>query len=145
MADGAIFLVDVKQGVNEQVRFVAKAEHTSALEEIRAEFKTKIWDLLVESDAPEDKLDFPVLQACAKDVPQLLNELFDAIINGVLAPTARVKEPLQMLGRFMTGKITAGVHARNEKVKALRPGVVEEGKMACYEIDEVASYLSWAS
>nr|GEV84188.1 hypothetical protein [Tanacetum cinerariifolium] len=78
-------------------------------------------DLLVESDAPEDKLDFPVLQACAKDMPQLLNELLDAIINGVLAPTARVKEPFQM-------KITAGVLARNEKVKALHHGVVERGK-----------------
>nr|GEV84189.1 zinc finger, CCHC-type [Tanacetum cinerariifolium] len=111
----------------------------SALEEIRVEFKTKIWDLLVESDAPEDKLDFPVLQACAKDMPQLLNELLDVIINGVLAPTARVKKPFQMLvsmihkgdnwGRFMTGKITVGVLARNEKVKALCPGVVKEGKV----------------
>ncbi|GJT52279.1 late embryogenesis abundant protein, LEA5 [Tanacetum coccineum] len=75
----------------------------------------QLWELLVDSDAPEDTIKVQVLH----NMPELL----DAIIGGVPAPTARVKEPFQMIhkgdnwGRFMIGKITSGVLAHNQKVK----------------------------
>ncbi|GJT33487.1 elongation factor family protein [Tanacetum coccineum] len=134
MAEGAIFVVDVNK-LNEEVRFVAQAASRKLNvvvllnRKLRVEMRDRFWELLVDSDAPEDTIEVQVLH----NMPELL----DAIIDGIPAPTARVKEPflVSMIhkgdnwGRFMIGKITSGVLAHNQKVKVLRLDIVEEGKV----------------
>ncbi|GJW83852.1 elongation factor family protein [Tanacetum coccineum] len=137
IGEGAIFVVDVNKGLNEEVKFVAEAASRKLNvvvllnRKLRVEMRDRFWELLVDSDAPEDTIEVQVLH----NMPELL----DAIIGGVPAPTARVKEPFQILvsmihkgdswGRFMIGKITSGVLAHNQKVKVLRLEIVEEGKI----------------
>ncbi|GKE43280.1 GTP-binding protein TypA/BipA-like protein [Tanacetum coccineum] len=101
IGEGAIFVVDVNKGLNEEVKYVA--------------------------EAASRKLNVVVL----------LNRVDK--FDGVPSPTARVKEPFQMLvsmihkgdswSRFMIGKITSGVLAHNQKVKVLHLDIVEEGKV----------------
>lgn len=119
MADGALLLIDAKDGPMPQTRFVLK--HALALglkiivvvnkidiPEARAEWVVgKTFDLFVELGAREDEAFFPVVYTSAKlglagdepDIKQMkdISPLFDAIVKHIPAPTGDPKKPLQML------------------------------------------------
>ena len=139
MADGAILLVDASEGPLPQTRFVLdkalKAgltiivvinkidRHDARPEQVLDE----IYDLLIDLDAGEEQLDFPLLyangregiaQAALGESAQDLKLLFDTILKEVPAPRYSSEEPFQMLvadlsysdylGRLAIGKVING-------------------------------------
>ncbi len=140
MADGAILLVDASEGPLPQTRFVLKkaleaklkiivvinkidrsdARHEAVLDEI--------YDLLIDLDATDDQLEFPLLYTIGRDgiakknpddTQTDLHLLFDAILKEIPGPSYHPDLPLQMLvsdlgysdymGRLAIGKIFNGI------------------------------------
>ncbi len=139
MVDGAILLVDASEGPLPQTRFVLNKALELGLKIIvvinkidRPDARTKIVvdevsDLLMDLDAHEDQLDFPLLYAIGRDgivqkelehKEDNLHVLMDTIIEEVPGPVFKPKEPFQMLvsdlsysdylGRLAIGKIYNG-------------------------------------
>jgi len=136
MADSAILLVDASEGPLPQTRFVLKKALEAQLTLIVIinkidrsdarpdEVLDEIYDLLIDLDASEDQLDFPLLYAVGRDgiVKENLHEestnlhvLFDTIIEKTSGPSYDPAAPFQMLvsdlgysdymGRLAIGKI----------------------------------------
>jgi GTP-binding protein len=139
MADGAILLVDASEGPLPQTRFVLqkalqvglkivvvinKIDRSDARPE---EVLDEIYDLLIDLDATEAQLDFPLLYAIGRegiavkdphDSGENLNLLFDAIVDVIPGPSYDSDAPFQMLvsdlgysdylGRLAIGKIFNG-------------------------------------
>ncbi len=119
MADGALLLVDAKEGPMPQTRFVLKKALERGLRIIVVINKidksdariehvlNTTFDLFVDLGASDHALDFPVLYASAKqglagkepDVSAMHNihPIFEAILEHVPAPIGDAAEPLQML------------------------------------------------
>ena len=119
MADGALLLVDAKEGPMPQTRFVLKHALKMGLKIIvvvnkidkmgsRADWvHGKTFDLFVELGANEDTALFPVIFASGRDgkaglTPDLskmtdITPIFDAILKYVPEPKAFPDQPLQML------------------------------------------------
>ena len=119
MADGALLLVDAKEGPMPQTRFVLKHALKMGLKIIvvvnkidktgaRADWvHGKTFDLFVELGANEETAFFPVVFASGRDgkaglEPDLskmtdITPIFDAILEYVPEPKAFPDEPLQML------------------------------------------------
>jgi len=118
MADGALLLVDAKEGPMPQTYFVVKKALSLALplivvinkidkEGARSEWVVdQVFDLLVKLHAPDHILDFPIIYASAKEGfaqkdPHIheptMECLFEAIIEKIPAPTGDPEGPLQML------------------------------------------------
>jgi GTP-binding protein len=114
MADGAILLVDASEGPLPQTRFVLKV-----LDEI--------YDLLIELDASDEQLEFPLLYAVGRDgiarrtldgEGKNLHALMDTILEDIPGPSHDPEAPFQMLvsdlgysdylGRLAIGKIFNG-------------------------------------
>lgn len=139
MADGAVLLVDASEGPLPQTRFVLNKALEAGLtlmvvinkidrQDARpAEVLDKIHDLLIDLDATEEQLDFPLLYAIARDgragespdaLSDNLHALLDMIIEKIPAPKADISGPFQMLvsdlsysdylGRLAVGKIYSG-------------------------------------
>ncbi len=139
MVDGAILLVDASEGPLPQTRFVLNKALELGLKIIvvinkidRPDARTKlvvdeVSDLLIDLDAHEDQLDFPLLYAIGRDgiVQKELDQkegdlhiLLDTIIDEVPGPVFKPQEPFQMLvsdlsysdylGRLAIGKIYNG-------------------------------------
>lgn len=144
MADGALLLVDAKEGPMPQTRFVLKQALSQKLKIIVVINKIdkpdaripyvldKIFDLFLELGADDETAYFPTIYASAKDgkagkEADLANmadisPVFDAILEFVPAPVADPTKPLQMLvtsifGDLHKGRIATGkIH--NGKISA---------------------------
>jgi GTP-binding protein len=139
MADGAILLVDAAEGPLPQTRFVLKKALATGLKIIVVINKVdrhdarpeavldEIYDLLIDLDASENQLDFPLLYAIGRDgiATRTLEEkgsdlhaLLDTIVAEIPAPSYNPDAPFQMLvsdlgysdylGRLAVGKIFNG-------------------------------------
>jgi len=139
MADGAILLVDASEGPLPQTRFVLKKALEADLKIIvvinkidRSDARPEavldeIYDLLIDLDASEDQLEFPLLYAIGRDGVAMetpdgksdnLHILFDTIIQKIAGPVYQPDAPFQMLvsdlgysdylGRLAIGKIFNG-------------------------------------
>ena len=139
MADGAILLVDASEGPLPQTRFVLKKALEADLKIIvvinkidRRDARTEevldeIYDLLIDMDAKDEQLEFPLLYAVGRDgiASRTLDEegknlhvLFDTILDMIPGPSHDPAAPFQMLvsdlgysdylGRLAVGKIFNG-------------------------------------
>jgi GTP-binding protein len=142
MADGVLLVVDAFDGPMPQTRFVLEKALSHGLRPVVVvnkidrpegrpeEVVNEVFDLLVELDADDEALDFPIVYASAKegwgtqDLEQRgdnLQVLFETIIRNVPAPSpdeADRDAPLQMLvttldysdyvGRIGVGRVFAG-------------------------------------
>ena len=148
MADGAILLVDASEGPLPQTRFVLKKAFAADLKIIVVINKIdrrdarpdavldEIYDLLIDLNATDDQLEFPLLYAIGRDgIAQKtlveegknLHVLLDTIIEEIPGPSFQPDAPLQMLvsdlgysdylGRLAIGKIFNGtVRSRDDIV-----------------------------
>jgi len=147
MADGAILLVDASEGPLPQTRFVLKKALSAGLKLIvvinkidRQDARPKqvldeIYDLLIDLEASEDQLEFPLLYAIGKQgiVQKSLEEkrtdlhlLFDCILSEIPAPGYDPEAPFQMrvsdlgysdyLGRLAVGKIFNGTAQSRDRL-----------------------------
>ncbi|MBP1739437.1 MAG: typA [Deltaproteobacteria bacterium] len=139
MADGAILLVDASEGPLPQTRFVLrkaleahlkivvvinKIDRTDARPD---EVLDEIYDLLIDLNATDDQLEFPLLYAVGRDgiAQKTLDEegenlrvLLDTILEEIPGPSHDPEAPFQMLvsdlgysdyvGRLAVGKIFNG-------------------------------------
>ncbi len=154
MVDAVLLLVDAVEGVMPQTRFVLRKALAHGLRPIlvvnkidrpeqRAEAVVdEVFDLLVELDATDAQLDFPVVFASAKtqgatlDLKTPLSDLrplLDAILEHAPAPKVDVDGTLQFqavtlawddyVGRLVIGRVERGVLERNKTVvRALADG-----------------------
>lgn len=119
MADGALLLVDAKEGPMPQTRFVLREALKQGLKIIVVVNKIdkkgarpdwvhgKTFDLFVELGAKEEEAFFPVVFASGRDgkaglEPDLekmtdISPIFDAILEHIPAPVINTDKPLQML------------------------------------------------
>ena len=148
MADGAILLVDASEGPLPQTRFVLKKALESDLKIIVVINKIdrhdarpddvldEIYDLLIDLDASDEQLEFPLLYAIGRDGIAMksieeeginLHVLLDTILNKIPGPSHDPDAPFQMLvsdlsysdylGRLAVGKIFNGTaHSRDNLV-----------------------------
>jgi GTP-binding protein len=151
MASGTLLLVDAYEGPMPQTRFVLQKSLEYGLRPIVVVNKVdrpdsrpeavvdEVFDLLVELDAPDDALEFPVVFASAKegwatldlDEPNDdLRPLFQKIVECVPPPEAGLSdEPLQMqvttldysdyVGRIAIGRIRRGRVQRKQRVAVI--------------------------
>jgi GTP-binding protein len=139
MVDGAILLVDASEGPLPQTRFVLQKALQARLKIIVVINKVdrkdarpagvldQVYDLLIDLEANEDQLDFPLLYAIGRDgvagvaADQLVEDLhllFDAIIREIPPPRCEPDAPFQMLvsdlgysdylGRLAVGRVAGG-------------------------------------
>ncbi len=178
MADGAILLVDASEGPLPQTRFVLKKALNAGLKIIvvinkidrqdarAAQVLDEIYDLLIELDATEDQLEFPLLYAIGRrgiavkdpgDSNENLQLLFDAILDNIPGPEHDPRAPFQMrvsdlgysdyLGRLAVGKVFNGTARSKERLvcigRSAAPVPLKVTKLQIYEgmqlkeIDEV--------
>ena len=119
MVDGAILLVDASEGPLPQTRFVLQKALQSKLKIIvvvnkvdrkdarSEEVLDQVYDLLIDLDANEDQLEFPLFYAIGRDgvagtspgqLADDLHLLFDAIVQEIPPPRFSPDAPFQMLG-----------------------------------------------
>ncbi|MBR3290480.1 MAG: GTP-binding protein, partial [Clostridia bacterium] len=139
MVDGVLLLIDAFEGCMPQTRFVLKKALEAGKRPVvvinkidrdgarPAEVIDELLDLLIELDADEDQLDFPVVYASARDGYASLDPnarsgdmqpLFDAILKYVPAPKGDADGPLQIrfsnidyddyVGRIGVGRVERG-------------------------------------
>jgi GTP-binding protein len=148
MADGAILLVDASEGPLPQTRFVLSKALAAGLKIIVVinkidrqdarpnEVLDEIYDLMIDLDATDEQLEFPMLYAIGRDGVALktLNEardnlhvLMDTIVEEIPGPSHSPGVPFQMLvsdlgfsdyvGRLAIGKVFNGTaHFRDNLV-----------------------------
>ena len=150
MADGAILLVDASEGPLPQTRFVLKKALEAGLKIILVinkidrkdarpeEVLDEIYDLLIDLDATDEQLEFPLLYAVGRDGiamtgPQEkgldLHPLFEAILAKIPGPAYDPEAPFQMLvsdlgysdylGRLAVGKVFNGTVRSNDNLVCL--------------------------
>ncbi|NTV34355.1 MAG: translational GTPase TypA [Deltaproteobacteria bacterium] len=139
MVDGAILLVDASEGPLPQTRFVLKKALDAHLKIVvvinkidrpdarPGEVLDEIYDLLIDLNATDDQLEFPLLYAVGRDgiAQKTLEEegenlhlLLDTILEEIPGPSYDPEAPFQMLvsdlgysdyvGRLAVGKIFNG-------------------------------------
>ena len=164
MVDAVLLLVDAVEGVMPQTRFVLRKALAHGLRPIlvvnkidrkeqRAEAVVdEVFDLLVELDASDEQLDFPIVYASAKQqassldpkVPlQDLRPLLDTILEHAPAPKVDIAAPLQFqavtlswdtyIGRLVIGRVERGVLERNKTVVR----VLEDGGTESFRITKL--------
>ena len=148
MADGAILLVDASEGPLPQTRFVLKKALAARLKIVVVinkidrqdarvhEVLDEIYDLLIDLDATDEQIDFPLVYAVGRDGIAVKNPddegrnldlLFDIILEEIPGPYYDPGAPFQMLvsdlgyseyvGRLAIGKIFNGsAHSRDSLV-----------------------------
>jgi GTP-binding protein len=118
MADGALLLVDSKEGPMPQTKFVLKKALALGLRVVVVINKIdrpdanpdavvdKTFDLFVTLNANDKQLDFPIVYASAingsasletDQTGKDLTELFEVIVNEIPAPTSPIEESFRML------------------------------------------------
>jgi GTP-binding protein len=168
MADGAILLVDASEGPLPQTRFVLKKALDAGLKIIVVinkidrqdarinEVLNEIYDLLIDLDATEDQLEFPLLYAIgrdglASDKPDCsdkkdLHILFDTILEQIPGPSHKPDMAFQMLvsdlgysdylGRLAIGKI----HNGSARVKDSLVAIGERGEVINLKVSKLQIY-----
>jgi len=147
MVDAVLLLVDSVEGVMPQTRFVLRKALEHGLRPILVvnkidrpearseEILDQVFDLLVELNANDQQLDFPVVYASAKQglstrdlsVPmQDLIPVLDTILEFAPAPECDVSAPLQFqavtlgydsfVGRLVIGRVNQGTMVRGDQV-----------------------------
>ncbi|MDE0885449.1 MAG: translational GTPase TypA [Myxococcota bacterium] len=147
MVDAVLLLVDSVEGVMPQTRFVLRKALEHRLrpilvvnkidrpEQRSEEVLDEVFDLLVELDANDEQLDFPVVYASAKhgqstrdlSLPmQDLAPVLDAILEFAPPPRVEIEAPLQFqavtlgydafVGRLVIGRVNRGRLTRGEQV-----------------------------
>ena len=159
MVDGAIVLVDAAEGPLPQTRFVLQKTLGLDLPLIAvlnkidrpdrrpAEVLDELYALLIDLDAREDQLDFPVFYTNAKagwaftsleeaDCARSgsLEPLFQAIVDRLPAPQGRSEDPTRFLvtnldwsdyvGRLLIGPLRQGALTAGQEVALLKGGQV---------------------
>ncbi|MBA3845701.1 MAG: translational GTPase TypA [Planctomycetes bacterium] len=156
MADGALVLVDAFEGAMPQTRFVLRKAIQSKLKIVLVVNKIdkpgatpkiiadQIFDLMIDLDAEDWQLDFPVLFGSGRqgymnpgldDEGRDLRPLFDAIVRYIPGPPIKANAPLQLqvanldhndfVGRMAIGRIFAGAIQAGQTVSIVRgPGGV---------------------
>ena len=150
MADGAILLVDASEGPLPQTRFVLKKALEADLKIIvvinkidrqdarPAEVLDEIYDLLIDLNATDEQIEFPLLYAVGRDgiakknldeQAANLNVLFETILEKIPGPSHDPGAPFQMLvsdlgysdylGRLAVGKIFNGTARSNDSLVCL--------------------------
>jgi GTP-binding protein len=150
MADGAILLVDASEGPLPQTRFVLKKALEADLKIIvvinkidrqdarPAEVLDEIYDLLIDLNATDEQIEFPLLYAVGREgIAQKnlneqaanLNVLFETILEMIPGPSHDPGAPFQMLvsdlgysdylGRLAVGKIFNGTARSNDSLVCL--------------------------
>ena len=178
MVDGAILLVDASEGPLPQTRFVLKKALEARLKIIVVinkidrpdarpeEVLDEIYDLLIDLNATEDQLEFPLLYAVGREgiAKRTLDEegrdlhvLLDTILDEIPAPSYDAGAPFQMLvsdlgysdylGRLAIGKIFHGTARSRDSLVCLgatgEPMPLTVSKIQVYEgtklrdVDEV--------
>jgi GTP-binding protein len=151
MADGALVLVDAFEGAMPQTRFVLRKAIQTGLKPILVVNKIdkpgatpkviadQIFDLMVELDAQDWQLDFPVLFGSGRqgfmnvdlnDPGRDLRPLFDAIVRYIPGPPVLTDSTLQLqvanidhndfVGRMAIGRIFAGSIKANQQVSIVK-------------------------
>ncbi len=150
MADGAILLVDASEGPLPQTRFVLKKALDAGLKIIVVINKIdrqdarpeavldEIYDLLIDLNAADDQLEFPLLYAVGRDgiAQKTLEEdgenlhiLMDTILEEIPGPACDPDAPFQMLvsdlgysdylGRLAIGKVFNGTARSQDSLVCL--------------------------
>ncbi len=153
MVDGVMLLVDASEGPLPQTRFVLSKSLARKLPLVAVinkidrpdrrinEVKNELYDLLIDLDATEEQLDFPILYTNARAGIALtdpegegdsLKPLFDTILTHIPAPSYDPKAPLQFLvtnldysdyvGRIAVGKIVGGKLKGGSQIALLKKG-----------------------
>ncbi len=167
LVDGALLLVDAAEGPMPQTRFVVKKALEAGLAPIvvvnkidrpdaRAEAVLgEVYDLLIDLDAPEEMLEFPVLYTSAKagtsrrtpdGEDENLAALFETILTHVPAPKYDTEHPLQAqitsldwddyVGRLGMGRVYHGTLRRGDVLALAHPDpkggepVIESAKIS---------------
>jgi GTP-binding protein len=167
MADGAVLLVDAAEGPLPQTRFVLSKALAAGLALIVVinkidrqdarprEVLNEVYDLLIDLDASEAQLDFPLLYAVGRDgiakrQPEDpdggLELLLDMTLEEVPPPRADASAPFQMLisdlgysdylGRLAIGKIYGGKARTNDSLVC----VGESGEAAPLRVTRIQTY-----
>jgi len=168
MADGAILLVDASEGPLPQTRFVLKKALESGLKIIVIinkvdrpdarinEVLNEIYDLLIDLDATDEQLEFPLLYAIGRDgivsgEPDCSGKkdlliLFDTILEEIPGPAFKPGMDFQMLvsdlgysdyvGRLAIGKI----HNGSVKVKDSLVAIGENSEIIPLKVSKLQIY-----
>ena len=167
MADGAILLVDASEGPLPQTRFVLTKALEAGLTLIvvinkidrpdarSLEVVDEIYDLLIDLDASDEQLDFPLLYAIGRDgiakktledKSSSLKILMDTIIDEIPPPKADMDMPFQMLvsdlsysdylGRLAIGKIYSGAAKANDNLVCIK----EDNRRVPLKISKIQVY-----
>jgi len=167
MADGAILLVDASEGPLPQTRFVLKKALEADLKIIvvinkidRRDARTdevldEIYDLLIDMDATDEQLEFPLLYAIGRDgiaskvldvAGKNLHVLFDTILDMIPGPSYDPGAPFQMLvsdlgysdylGRLAVGRISNGTARSKDKLVCMG----EDGRSAPLKVSKLQVY-----
>jgi GTP-binding protein len=157
MVDGALLLVDASEGPLPQTRFVLKKALEAHLKIIVVinkidrpdarpdEVLDEIYDLLIDLNATDDQLEFPLLYAVGRDgiAQKTLDEegenlhlLLDSILEEIPGPSHDPDAPFQMLvsdlgysdyvGRLAVGKIFNGTARSRDSLVCI--GASEESR-----------------
>lgn len=164
LADGCLLIVDAQEGPMPQTKFVLGKALAAELKPIVIinkidkpgsriqEVEDELADLFLELAVHEDQLHYPIYYAIGragkawKEVPANseedadLEDIFDAIIEKVPAPTVELDKPFQMLvtalawdnfkGKYAIGRITRGtVKAGSPVALCKKDGSVQKGKI----------------
>ena len=167
MADGAILLVDASEGPLPQTRFVLKKALEADLKIIvvinkidRRDARTdevldEIYDLLIDMNATDEQLEFPLLYAVGRDgiasssldeEGQNLHVLFDTILDMIPGPSHDSGAPFQMLvsdlgysdylGRLAVGKIFNGTARSKDNLVCMD----EDGRSVPLKVSKLQVY-----
>ncbi|OGE78217.1 MAG: GTP-binding protein TypA [Candidatus Doudnabacteria bacterium RIFCSPHIGHO2_01_FULL_46_14] len=169
MADGALLLVDAKEGPMPQTRFVLKKALALGLRIIVVINKIdksdarvhyvhdKTLDLFLELGASDEIADFPTVYAAAKlgkagleaDLSKMtdISPVFEAILKHIPAPPVDAEKPLQMLITTVSadtfkGRIATG-RVHNGVIKAGQDimHINREGQMKKYRIVSLMTFV----
>jgi len=168
MADGAILLVDASEGPLPQTRFVLKKALEAGLKIIVVinkidrqdarpdEVLDEIYDLMIDLDASDEQLEFPLLYAVGRDgiaakTPDLDGKkdifiLMDTILDEIPGPSHDPAEPFQMrvsdlgysdyLGRLAIGKIINGTAMVRDNLVCIG----EDGENVAIKVSKLQIY-----
>lgn len=167
MADGAILLVDASEGPLPQTRFVLDKALRAGLKIIvainkidrddarPAEVLDDIYGLLIDLEANEKQLDFPLLYCVGRqgiamkspgDAGENLHLLFDMILDEIPPPASTSGAPFQMLvsdlsysdylGRLAIGKIVNGFVTSRENLVCIQ----KDGGLVPLQVSKIQTY-----
>lgn len=167
MADGAILLVDASEGPLPQTRFVLKKALASGLKLIVVinkidrddarpyEVLDEVYSLLIDLDANDEQLDFPLLYAVGRqgiammspdDQAENLHLLFDMIVDEIPPPAIKDEGQFRMLvsdlsysdylGRLAIGKVINGAAGARDNMVCIH----EDGALRPLKITKLQVY-----